>query len=296
MNFATLPFLRRISWFLIPLLALAAPVRAEVREFPDLTYQKIGGNDLQLDLFVPDVDPRPPLVVYVHGGSWTKGSRKSLSPKWLTWLTDQGFAVASIEYRFSNEAKFPAQLEDCKSAIRWLRAHAGDYGFDATRIAAIGSSAGGHLVALLGTTDGNKALEGAGNPGESSRVQAVVDFYGPTDFILRAKDQPQHTDEPGSKVYNLLGGAPKDNEELAKLAGSAWQVSKDSAPLLIFHGAQDTLVLPNQSQRLLEAAQACGAEASLHIEPKAGHNMMPFFTGANKKLIAGFLNKHLRPQ
>ena len=278
------------------LLALAVSVQAEVRAFPDLTYQRIGATELKLDLFVPDVRPNPPLIVYVHGGSWMKGTRKSLSTNLLPWLTGRGFAVASISYRFSDEAKFPAQIEDCKSAVRWLRAHAGDYGFDATRVAALGSSAGGHLVTLLGTTGGSKDLEGTGNPGESSRVQAVVDFYGPTDFILRAKDQPQHTDEPGSKVYNLLGGAPKDNEALAKLASSAWQVSADSAPMLIFHGAQDSLVLPNQSRRLLEAAEACGVEASLHIDPKAGHSMMPFFTDENKERIAGFLDQYLKPQ
>ncbi|HVE15754.1 MAG TPA: alpha/beta hydrolase [Chthoniobacterales bacterium] len=248
---------------------------------------------LTLDLAVPATPSKPPLVIYIHGGAWSGGDTKEVRS--FSWLTGSGFALASISYRFSKDAVYPAQIEDCKAAVRWLRAHAREYGYDATRIGVIGTSAGAHLAVLLGTTGGNKELEGSvgGNLDQSSKVQAVVDFYGPTDFILRAKTQPEMTDVPGSRVYNLLGGAPKDHEALAKLASGAWQVTPDDAPLLIFHGSADNQVFPGQSERLYAAAKAAGLDASLHIVPGATHAIDPFLTGENKQLVIQFLKKYL---
>ncbi len=271
----------------------AASPAGQVKTFPDLPFATIGENTLLLDLIVPEAASKPPLVIYIHGGAWSGGSRKELP---FSWLTASGFAVASISYRFTKDAIYPAQIQDCKAAVRWLRAHAGEYGCDASRIGVIGSSAGAHLAVLLGTTGGNKELEGTvgGNAGLSSRVQAVVDFYGPVDFILRAKTQPEMTDVPGSRVYNLLGGAPKDHEALAKLASGAWQVTPDDSPLLIFHGADDTTVFPGQSQHLYELAKAAGLDASIHIVPKATHDITAFLTDQNKQLVIEFLDKYLK--
>jgi acetyl esterase/lipase len=248
---------------------------------------------LTLDLAVPATPSKPPLVIYIHGGAWSGGDTREVRS--FSWLTGAGFALASISYRFSKDAIYPAQIEDCKAAVRWLRAHAREYGYDATRIGVIGTSAGAHLAVLLGTTGGNKELEGSvgGNLDQSSKVQAVVDFYGPTDFILRAKTQPEMTDVPGSRVYNLLGGAPKDHEALAKLASGAWQVTPDDAPLLIFHGSADNQVFPGQSERLYEAAKAAGLDASLHIVPGATHSITPFLTDANEQMVIQFLTKYL---
>lgn len=272
----------------------AAPAAKDsVRAFPDLIFAAPGGHKLQLDLLVPASTSKPPLVIYIHGGAWSQGDRKEQS---FAWLAKSGFAVASIEYRFAKDAIYPAQIQDCKAAVRWLRAHAGDYGYDATRIAAIGTSAGAHLAVLLGTTNGNKQLEGdvGGNSGQSSSVNAVVDFFGPVDFILRAKTQPGMTDVPGSRVYNLLGGTPKDHEALAKLASGAWQVTPDDAPLLIFHGAADKTVFPGQSEHLYEVAKAAGLDVSIHIVPNAGHDVKPFLTDGNKEIVVEFLTKYLK--
>jgi acetyl esterase/lipase len=276
------------------LLVRPACATDQVKTFPDVVFAEPDGHKLQLDLLVPADIPKPPLVVYIHGGAWSQGSRKEQP---FAWLSKSGFAVASIEYRFAKDAIYPAQIQDCKAAVRWLRAHAGEYGYDATRIAAIGTSAGAHLAVLLGTTNGNKQLEGdvGGNSSESSNVAAVVDFFGPVDFILRAKTQPEMTNVPGSRVYNLLGGAPKDREELAKLASGAWQVSPDDAPLLIFHGEADKTVLPGQSERLYEVAKAAKLEASIHLVPKAGHDVTPFLADPkNKELVVEFLTKYLK--
>src|SRR5262249_6673062 len=147
---------------------------------------EVDGQKLQLDLFVPTGDKKPPLVVYIHGGSWLRGSRKKPP---VHWLTEEGFALASISYRFSDRAVFPAQIHDVKAAVRWLRANQDKYGYDASRIGVCGTSAGGHLAVLLSTSGGVKELEGTigGNLQQSSRVQAVVDWYGPADFILRSR-------------------------------------------------------------------------------------------------------------
>src|SRR5262245_50032586 len=153
-----------------------------VKALRDIEYAKVGDISLKLDLYLPE--PRPaapvPLVVWVHGGAWQAGS-KDQTP--AVPLVRRGLAVASVGYRLSQVARFPAQIEDCKAAVRWLRAHAAEHAIDGRHIGAWGSSAGGHLVALLGTSGDVDELEGeAGNLDQSSRVQVVVDWFGPTDF------------------------------------------------------------------------------------------------------------------
>ena len=175
------------------LVAVAATVTMYAAEYKDLIYASTQQKQLALDLYIPDGAPKRPLVVWIHGGAWRAGSRAK--PPAL-YLTAQGYAVASISYRFSQEAVFPAQIHDCKAAIRWLRANALKYGYDATRIGVWGASAGGHLAALLGTSGGVKGLEGdLGNARESSTVQAVVDFFGPTDL-------PQMSRFPGTMDHD----------------------------------------------------------------------------------------------
>lgn len=277
------------------LIASGEPVaaREKVRAYPDRVFAEVGGQKLQLDLFVPTGVKKPPLVVYVHGGSWMRGSRKK-SP--VEWLTEEGFALASVSYRFSDKAPFPAQIYDVKAAIRWLRARQAEYGYDASRIGACGTSAGGHLAVLLGTSGGVKDLEGdvGGNSEQSSRVQAVVDWYGPADFILRSRTQPQ-SNKPGSSSYGLLGGAPADKTELARRASPVSHVDADDPPLLIFHGEEDETVLSDQSERLRDVYTKAGLAVTLQVVPKGRHNSDPvYFTGANRRLAVEFLDKHLR--
>ena len=233
----------RISGFAL-LLALVGGLSATAAEptHQDIVFASPEGHDLKLDLYLPTkMDPKPPLVVFIHGGGWRNGSFKNCS---VPWLTESGYAVASIGYRLTDVATYPAQVQDCKGAIRWLRAHAGEFGYDATRIGAVGTSAGGYLVAMLGTTGGESDLEGdvGGNTDQSSAVQAVVDYYGPTDFVARSKNQPKKTEVEGSPVRLLLGGPVSEKTELARQASPLNHVDAKDAPLLAIHGEKDTTV------------------------------------------------------
>lgn len=277
---------------LLPL-TLPGPVRAEPA-FADLVFATVDGHELKLDLYLPKDVKKPPLVVFIHGGGWRGGSHK----KCLTsWLSERGFAVASISYRLSQQAVFPAQIHDCKAAVRWLRAHAGEYGYDASRIGVAGSSAGGHLALLLGVTGGEADYEGTvgGHLDQSSAVQAVVDYYGPTDFILRSQNQPSKTEAEDGSVRLLLGGPVSENPERARFASPALQVGAGDAPLLIVHGDKDKTVFLDQSQRMVEVYRQAGLDATLQVIPGAGHGGRAHFTPARQDLVAKFLTRHLRP-
>lgn len=259
----------------------------------DVVFATVGEHELKLDLYLPDEVENPPLVVFIHGGGWRNGSYKACR---TAWLTDHGFAVASVSYRLTDKGAFPIQSHDCKGAIRWLRAHAKEYGYNAEKVGVAGTSAGGHLALVMGTTADNEALEGTvgGNNDQSSRVQAVVDFYGPSDFVARSKNQPSKTEQPDSPVFLLLGGAASKNVEKAKLASPAWQVTKDDAPLLIIHGDKDKTVNLRQSKRIEAVYKEAGLPVSLEVIPGAGHGGKECFSSDVQKKVATFLKKHLQ--
>ena len=213
----------------------------------------------------------------------------------ITWLPEHGYAMASISYRLSNIAKFPAQLHDCKGAVRWLRAHAKQYGFNPDKFYVAGASAGGHLTALMATTSGHEKLEGTtgGNLKQSSAVQGAIDYYGATDFILRSKTQPSRANEKGSVVYDLLGGGAHEKIEAAKLASACYHISKDDVPLLIFHGTMDKTVLIDQSQAIDRKYRKAGLSVEFHTIEGAGHGGNVFYSGENAKLLLNFLQKQL---
>lgn len=261
-------------------------------EFPDIVYAKTPERDLCVDVWVPKGVGSPPLVLYIHGGGWKTGSRKA---PFLKFLTARGFAVATIDYRFSTEAKFPAQIHDCKGAVRWLRANAGRFGYDPRRIAAMGESAGGQLAVLLGTSAGVAELEGdvGGNPDQSSGVQAVVDYFGATDFLLRARTQPEKTEEPGSVAYDYLGGPVSEKQGLARLASGALFVSPDDPPLLVVHGDADKVVLIDQSERIVLAYRKIGLEAKFIVVPRGVHAGESYYAEKISNPVARFLVKRL---
>ena len=264
--------------------------RVTIRE--GIEYARPGKNPLLLDLYLPKDVENPPLVVFIHGGGWKGGKRK---PCRLAWVAHHGYAVASIDYRFSQEAIFPAQIEDCKTAVRWLRAHAKQYGYNAARIVVAGGSAGGHLAALMGTSGDVKQLEGAGgHPEQSSRVDGVIDYCGPADFILRIKSEPHATEQAGGGVFHLLGGKASENLELARLASPVTHVSPDDPPMLIFHGAKDTKVLPEQSEVLRDRYREVGLDADLQIMPEKGHGFGKRTELEERKVLA-FLRETLKP-
>ena len=238
----------------------------------DVEYANVGGKSLTLDLYVPQAAIKPiPLIVWIHGGGWSAGNKSN--PTVLP-MVKFGFAVASINYRLSQEAIFPAQIYDCKAAVRWLRAHAAEYGLNPDKIGAAGSSAGGHLVALLGTTADNKDLEGdEGNPGISSRVQAVCDLYGPTNLV----DMTGRTDAAWKKSYGytvvsqLLGVPVSDNPDKARFASPLYYVTAQASPFYIAHGDLDQTVPVQQSIELNNALQKAGVSSTLYIVKGAGH-------------------------
>jgi acetyl esterase/lipase len=209
--------------------------------------------------------------------------------------------VASIGYRLSQHATFPAQIEDCKAAIRWLRANAKTYQLDPDHIGAWGASAGGHLVALLGTTGGVKELEGKGsNAEQSSRVQGVVDFFGPTEFLQMdahaVKGAFLKHDPANSPESRLIGGAIQENVEKVKRANPVQYVTKDAPPFFIAHGEQDPLVPCHQSELLYEALKKAGVEVTLQKIPGAGHGGREFGTDKMQAAVQEFFDKHLKPK
>ncbi|GEM_PF-439661 len=256
----------------------------------NLEYDRHGTKSLLLDLYRPkNAKGRLPVVVWIHGGGWKNGSKNRCPAK---WLVEHGFAVASIDYRLTQEAQWPAQIDDCRAAVRWLRSHADKYGLDDKHIAAWGSSAGGHLVALLGTLSAPKGEK------VSSRVQAVCDAYGPSDLLTMPPNVVANgrTEEDVAKSNGakLLGGTVRDRPELAKQASAFYQVSKDDPPFLIMHGDKDPGVPLEQSQRLHDKLKAAGVSSTLHIVKGAGHGGKAFQTQQVHQVILSFFNKHLR--
>jgi acetyl esterase/lipase len=259
--------------------------------FKDLEYARPGSGALRLDLYRPKNFASPvPVVVWVHGGGWKNGSKERCQ---ATWLVEHGYAVASIDYRLTDQAQWPAQIDDCRAAVRWLRQNATAYGLDGEHIAAWGSSAGGHLVALMGTLD---------TPPEeaiSSRVQAVCDWFGPSDLLTMPPNVPEGgrtlEDVANSNGAKLLGGTVRDRPRLAKQASALYQVSADDPPFLIMHGDKDPGVPLAQSQRLHTELKAAGAASKLHVVEGAGHGGQEFQTPAVREIIRLFFDQHLRP-
>ena len=259
------------------------PAPPGVQVVRDLEYVPGGHERNRLDLYLPEKAARPlPVILWVHGGGWTNGD-KARGP--AQDFATNGFAVAAINYRFSQHAIFPAQIQDCKAAIRWLRANAPKYGLDAAHIGAWGASAGGHLVALLGTTAGVKEFDATGgNQDQSSRVQAVVDWFGPTDFLTAGTKDTR---------TNLIGGDPQANKEKAMQASPMSYVSKDAAPFLIMHGDKDKTVPISQSETFAKALQQAGADATYVVVKGAGHGGPLFNSPATLKQVEAFFRKHL---
>lgn len=240
----------------------------------DIVYAHVEGTDLLLDLYLPERAEGPsPAIIWVHGGAWRMGSKED-SP--AAGVVDHGYAVASISYRMSYEALFPAQIQDCKAAVRWLRANAERYDLDPERFGAWGASAGGHLAALLGTAGDVVVWDRVGGNREfSSRVQAVCDWFGPTNF-LRMSDAPgaMDHDAPDSPESELVGGPIRENRDLVARANPITYIAPGEPPFLIVHGDKDDLVPLNQSELLYEALQAAGVESTLIVLEGAGHGFI----------------------
>ncbi len=265
---------------------------AGVEAHRNIEYIPNGHERHKLDVFTPtDANESVrPLIVWVHGGAWLGGSKDNCP---AVRFVNRGYVVASINYRLSRHAKYPAQIEDCKAAIRFLRAHAKDYGIDPNRVGVWGSSAGGHLVALLGTTGDVKQYDKGENLDQSSRVQAVCDFFGPTDFTLMSKfESTMDHDSPTAPEALLIGGPVQENKDLCKAANPITYVTKDDPPFLICHGNKDPLVPHNQSVILDEALTQAKVESTLHIVEGGGHG--GWRDAKVNKMVEEFFDKHLK--
>lgn len=242
-----------------------APTQPEgVRVLRGWTYATCDDKPLQLDLYLPETYHQPlPIIIWLHGGGWMFGSHGGCP---LATLAQRGYAVASVSYRLSSIAspvEFPAQLHDCKAAVRWLRHSAWRFGCDGERIGVLGVSSGAHLAALLGTTADDQDLEGRlGETGPSSRVQAVVALFPPTDLLALEQGNPDHW-RVKLVALGLLDGRPSERPRLARSASPALHAGSDSPPFLIFHGLDDTMVPIDQSKRLHAALSTAGASSRL---------------------------------
>lgn len=275
-------------------MATIANDQFEIKISRDIEFARVDEFSLKLDLYQPVGAASPPLIVWVHGGAWRAGSKDNMP---LDELVKRGFAIASIDYRLSPVAKFPAQVHDCKAAIRFLRAKAKQYGYDASKTGIVGSSAGGHLVAEIGVTNGHSKLEGTVGKylDQSSSVQAIVDYYGPTNFLTILKQSTPHglsVRVPALQL--LLGSQPEENAALAKLASPVYHVDKNDPPLLMIHGDYDPQVPINQSHELHGRYKELGLTARLEIIHGGAHGGPQFYNQARIDLVDQFLKTHLR--
>ena len=282
-----------VAWaFALAVFASAAAAAPVVEA--DIEYAVVAGEPLRLDLHKPSSATGAPLLVFLHGGGWEAGSKAQMP---LAAIVERGYVVASLDFRPASKAPFPGQVHEIKAAIRYLRANAGRYGYDARRIGILGSSSGGHLAALVGTTNGNAELEGAlgAHTSESSAVQAVVSYFGAsnlTTILTQSTPFGLGVREPALK--RLLGALPKENEAAAKLASPVFHVDRTDPPLFLLHGDQDPQMPINQSHELEGAYEQHGLDVSFIVVHGAAHGGDAFYSPANVERVAAFLAANLR--
>ncbi len=264
-----------------------------VKTTTDIEYARVGDQTLRLDLYQPGTGAAP-LLVWVHGGAWERGSK---TPMPLTGLLEHGYAIASLDFQPASAARFPGQVHEIKAAIRFLRASASRYGYDARRIGILGASSGGHLAALVGTSNGRADLEGSlgDYPQESSAVQAIVSYFGASNLTtILAQSTPFGLGIRKPALKTMLGALPEEDEATAKLASPVFHVDGNDPPLLLLHGDQDPQMPINQSHELQGRYERAGLEADLIVVHGAGHGGDEFFRAPNTDRVAAFLDAHLR--
>jgi len=282
-------------WVWLPVLFLSALAGAQVTEVHDIVYTQGGGAPQTLDLYAPALPSQAlrPGIVFVHGGGWSAGSKDDFAD-WGRYYAGFGYVSISINYRLSPQYSWPAQIDDTQAAVRWFRKNAAAWGVDPKRIGAVGASAGGHLVLLLGTTDTLNDKEPSLH-GYSSKVQAVGDYSGPTDFSKPSEWNPDiwqliawmvgETTPPGP-IWNVF------NMNYRK-ASPIFQVTSDDAPTIMFHGDADPVVPVDQARRMFAALTAKGVPVSYYEFPGEGHGFTsgPFWVSINA--LTDFFAAHL---
>jgi len=257
-------------------------VPRKVQVTREIVFFRSACGDLRLDLYWTKGRSTRPGIVFIHGGGWMKGDKTEFV--WFcTMLAKHGYATAAINYRLSDQAKYPAQIEDCLEAMQWMRRNADQYGIDADRLATIGGSAGGHLALMTG-------LMGRGE----TAVQTVVSYYGAHDL----NDGEQTDGEGRDAPVKLIGGTKEQKADLWNDALCSSHISRDCPPVLMIHGDRDVTVPISQSRKLLGLLQAAGVSAELLVVRGAGHclaggQFTPTLAEIDRKLLA-FLDAHLK--
>ncbi|HEV2150331.1 MAG TPA: alpha/beta hydrolase [Longimicrobiaceae bacterium] len=275
--------------------APADPARIDLAR--DVTYAVMDGQPQRLDIAWPKQPGPHPLVVLIHGGGWSGGDKSSYHDA-MRLLVGQGYAAASVNYRLAAAPRntFPAAVEDVRCAVRWLRSHAGEYGIDPSRIAALGSSAGGHLAAMLGTAPDVAGLDGSCPLREPSpAVSAVVATAGPHDIRTAGALNPSQR----GMVENFLGVRPELDMQRALLASPAVHVDAGAPPFLLIHGTADQVVPIRQSRSMRDTLRAAGVPATLVELPGVGHSVGELTTDPRFRVSTcttlAFLRQHLQP-
>lgn len=261
-----------------------------VRLHADLVYATVDGKNLALDVYVPEGVKAPPLLVWIHGGAWSSGTKAGV-PK---VFVGRGIATASLDFRQSTEARFPAQVHDIKAGVRFLRAMAPKYGYRADRIAIAGSSSGGHLAALVGVTNGHRELEGTvgAHLDQSSSVQAIVDYFGASNLVsILDQSTPFGLNIRRPALERLLGALPEQAKPLAELASPVTHVEASDPPLLLFHGDQDPQMPINQAHELQGAYAKRGLDVQFHVGHGVGHSGETFLQSEHLERTLAFLRR-----
>jgi acetyl esterase/lipase len=294
------PVLYAMPRLLILIAFLVAATAASAGTFTTyeaLEYARPEGTPLLLDLRVPDGAGPHPVLLYLHSGAWIMGDRTG-GP--ALRQAARGYAVASIDYRLAPQHVWPAQVEDAKAAVRWLRANAARFQLDPDRIGVFGASSGGHIGAVLGTSGGVAALEGLelGNAQFSSRVKVVVDFFGPTDLLQMEAQKLPCIPLNGNAAFmppSLLMGCPiQQCREKTATANPMTYVTPDDPPFFIMQGMLDCLVPFQQSVMLHDALVQGGASSQLVLVPNGDHGGKAFDEPKYKQLVDEFLDTKLR--
>ena len=258
----------------------------------DVPFASVGDFTLKLDLHLPAGSPHSPIIVWVHGGAWRSGSKASMP---LGTLVEAGYAVASVDYRLSTQARFPAQSHDIKAAIRFLRGHGANWKLPTKKIVIAGDSAGGHLAALVGVSNGHHDLEGTlGDDREqSSAVQGIVSFYGGANLTTILKQSTPHGLSVRVPALDLLlGGQPDAVPELARLASPVFHVDRSDPPLLLLHGDQDPQMPINQAHELMGAYKKLNLPAQLEVVHGAAHGGAAFYDAERMEVVKAFLKRY----
>jgi acetyl esterase/lipase len=274
----------RLSLFAVVLATGAVARAGDFQTIRDVAYAKRDSGELRADVYIPSGGGPFPAVLAVHGGAWRMGAKWQMAG-YAQELAAAGLVAVSINYRLAPDHKFPAQIEDCKSAVRWVRRNAAHYKIDPARIGAVGYSAGGHLVALLGTTDPACGLEGPDADSTSTRLQCVVAGGAPCDFRLIPPDS--------EGLAYWLGGSRGEQPAVYELASPLTFVSKDDPPILFFHGDADRLVPIFGAQTMVRQLSEVGVLAQLYTIAGAGH--IPAFADPKAHYeTVKFFEEHLK--